>query len=365
MRLLTTVLASLLTAHVFACTNIAIKATDGSVVVGRTLEFGPSLKTQIMTSNRDRQFSNKAPNGKDSYSWKAKYGFVYMNYFGVNEPVDGINEKGLSIGLLYMPGYAKYADVPADPSKAMPYYQFPDWILSSFSTVAEAKQAIPNMVVFTQAQTVQGQQPTVFPLHCVITDATGKSITVEWINGKVEVTDNPASILTNSPSFGWHLTNLKNYANLSPYSPSEIKIGKYTYNGLGQGAGSVGLPGDPTPPSRFVKTAFLAANATPVDNATDALVLVQHILNNVDLPKGYVRGPQNDKDAPMDITQWTVFKDLTNKVLYFKSYDYPTLRSIDLTKIDFSAKAPTLSLPITSPAPQSVDVTSTYLKSKN
>ena len=356
------IIASLSTTSALACTNITLKAKDGTITVGRTLEFGPPLNSNIMTTNRGQQFSNTAPNGKASHSWSGKYGYIYFSYFGQSKPFDGVNEKGLSIGGLYMPGYTTYSPVPANPSNAMPYFQFPAWVLSNFDTVASFKQSVQSITVFNQNMKIAGQGDVSFPLHFIITDKTGKSVTVEWLKGKMMVSDNPLGILTNSPSFSWQLNNLKNFANLSPYSPNPLKISGIDYSGLGQGAGSVGLPGDPTPPSRFVKMAFLTQTAVTADNANDNLVLAQHIINNVDLPKGLVRGTKDDPTAPMDTTQWTVFKDLTHGKIYFKSYNYPSLRMIDLNKIDFSAKAPQLSMPIAAPAPQYIDVTPSFVK---
>lgn len=347
-----------------ACTYITIKAQDGSVVAGRTMEFGPSLNSNIMTSPRGRVFSNKTPDGLKSMTWKAKYGFVYMNYFGQNSAVDGMNEKGLSASGLYLPGFAKYAEQPTSGlDHAIPYFQFDDWVLSNFQTVEEVKQALQSVTVFSQAISLPGHGNVVFPLHDVLTDATGQSITVEWVDGKTNVYDNKIGILTNSPTFDWQMTNLQNYANLSPYSPHPITLNGITYSGTGQGSGMVGLPGDTTPPSRFVKMAMLTQTALPVNNATQATALAESIIGNVFIDKGLVRGAKDQGTAGIETTQWTVFKDLTNHVLYFKSYDYPQLRSINLDKLNFSDNAKVLSMPISQTAPIAVDVTSSYLSS--
>ncbi|MDF1760360.1 MAG: choloylglycine hydrolase family protein [Coxiellaceae bacterium] len=346
-----------------ACTYITMKAQDGSVVVGRTMEFGPNLNSQVTTSPRGREFSNTTPDGKKSMSWKSKYGYIFMNYFGQNAAVDGMNEEGLTISSLYLPGYTKY---PAQPltglDHAIPYTQVDDWALGNFKTVAEVKAGLKNITVFSQTMTVPNHGQVVFPLHEVITDATGQSIVIEWVDGKRHVYDNPLGILTNAPTFDWQLTNLKNYANLSPYSPKPIDIDGFDYSSTGQGSGMVGLPGDTTPPSRFVKMAFLSKTALPVADTNSAMVLAQHIITNVFIPKGLVRGTKDEGASGVEITQWTVFKDLTNHVLYFNSYDYPQLRSISLDKLNFSEGAPSMSIAIGSATPQAVDITEQYKK---
>ncbi|MDF1797212.1 MAG: choloylglycine hydrolase family protein [Coxiellaceae bacterium] len=346
-----------------ACTYITIKAQDGSVMIGRSMEFGPNLNSQVMSSPRGRDFSNTTPDGKKSMSWKSKYGYVYMNYFGQPGAVDGINEQGLSASLLYLPNSTQY---PAQPTSnldhAIPYLQVSDWALGNFKTVAEVKAALNNITVFSQPISIPNHGQVVFPLHAIFSDATGQSIVIEWVKGKRHVYDNPLGVLTNDPTFDWQITNLKNYANLSPYSPSPVDIDGFDYSSTGQGSGMVGLPGDTTPPSRFVKMSFLTKTALPVADSNSAMVLAQHILGNVSIPKGFVRGSKEQGLAGIETTQWTVYKDLTNHVLYFSSYDYPQLRSINLDKLNLTKDAGQLSIPIANATPQAVDITEQYKK---
>ncbi|KTD08326.1 linear amide C-N hydrolase [Legionella jamestowniensis] len=338
-----------------ACTNIMIQSKDNSVVVGRTLEFGPSLNSEIVTSPKGKTFSNTTSDGQSSQSWTAKYGFVYLNFFGQDHAVDGMNDQGLSIGLLYLPGYTQYPKVNKENLKnSIPYFQLGDWVLSQFKTTEEARVALESLVVFDQMLTIDGQQQS-FPLHLVINDAQGKSIVVEFNKGQKQIYENSLGVLTNSPTFDWQLTNLKNYANLSPYAVEPIKVAGMIYSATGQGAGMVGLPGDSTPPSRFVKVAFLQQTAFPVDNAEQAVVLSEHIIDNVFIPNGMVRDAKGRPGT--ETTQWTVFKDLKNGKLYFKSYNFPTLRVIDITTLNLNAGAKVVRIPVSHPALLAQDVT--------
>jgi len=105
------------------------------------------------------------------------------------------------------------------------------------------------------------------------------------------------------------------------------------FNAAGSGSGWLGLPGDWTPPSRFVRTVFLVHSADPARNADEAVNLAGHILNSVDIPRGLIKtkGPVNTD--LIDYTQWVVIKDLTNRVLYFRSYEDLTLKKVDMKKL--------------------------------
>ena len=209
----------------YACTNITIKAKDGTVMVGRTQEFGADLHSRVMSSARGRVFNTTAPDGKAGLSWRAKYGYVLLDFFGQGRPIDGINEKGLSFGYLYLPGYTQYQTVPkGKDNSALNYAYFGDWLLSNFDSVAQVKASLNSINVFAQPVTMGSFTNMIFPLHAIITDDSGKSIVVEFKNGAMQVYDNKLGVLTNSPTFDWQETNLKNYANLSPYSPKKNTI---------------------------------------------------------------------------------------------------------------------------------------------
>lgn len=344
-----------------ACTNITLKAQDNAIVTGRTLEFGPLLKSQLMTSNQGREFTNKGPKGKPGLSWRATYGYVYLNGFNQQFALDGMNEKGLSVSVLYLPNYTDYPLFNEEKqATSLPYFLLGDWVLSQFKTTAEVKKALQSIDVFAQPLKIAGYGQVIFPLHTIVTDSTGSSVVIEFNNKAMQVYDNPMGVMTNSPTFDWHLTNLKNYINLTPYASKAITVDGFDYIATGQGSGMLGLPGDTTPPSRFVRMAFLTQTALTVPSATQAVVLTSHILGNVFIPKGFVRGAKGSDEV--ETTQWTVIKDLKNKIVYFKSYQYPTLQSIQLSQLDFSAKSPLLKLDVDNPSMLSVDATEAFKK---
>lgn len=334
-----------------ACTNFMLNAKDGTVMMTRTLEFGPNLKSEIVTSPRGKQFTSTAPGGGKGLQWTSKYGYVFLNFFGKDMAVDGQNDQGLTIGYLYLPAITKYPTVPKGKShQALSYLQVGDWILGNFSSVDEVRDAIKKQAIFASPMDFGDYKNVIFPLHLVVADRSGKSITIEFTHGKINVYNNKDGVLTNTPSYPWQVTNQYNYANLSPNTPdfNTYKVDGVSYAGTGQGSGAVGLPGDYSPPSRFTKMSFLTKYADKTQNAAQLLNMSQHIINNVDIPKGIVRGIKGD-NVPPDITQWTLFKDLKHNILYFHSYDNTALKEVDINKLNLSKGAPVHRYPVTSP----------------
>lgn len=358
--LVTTFFVFLFTAQIAAaCTDFRIIAKDGTVLITRSLEYALDMKANLRTSPRGRVFTMVAPDGKPGLSWKAKYAYLFLDGLGVDIVVDGMNEAGLSVEALYLPNFAEYQTVPANMSShALPYINFGDWVLGNFKTIEEVRTAVNQVYAF--AQKIPGMGDMIFPLHFSIFDPTGKGIVVEYVGGKLHVYDQ-VGVMTNSPGYSWHVTNLTNYLHLTPLNPPPVISEGVQYSSNGQGFGMVGLPGDASPPSRFIKTATLLHMAIPTDNITGALDLAQHVINNVDIPLGLVREPGTG-NATNDITQWVDFKDLTHKVLYYRTYGDMTLRAVSMDKLNLVENAPRLKMPIARPVLVQ-DLTDTFTKS--
>lgn len=341
-----------------ACTDFRVTAKDGTVLITRSMEYAVDMKANLRTSPRGRVYNTVAPDGKPGMSWTAKNGYVFLDAFNTDFAIDGMNEKGLSFEALYLPNLAQYQTVPmGHNNQAIPYLNLGDWILSSFDNIDQVRSALVNVYAFPQK--VPGMDDMIFPLHFSIFDASGKGIVVEYINGKLNLYDH-LGVMTNSPSYDWHITNMANYVHLAPVNPAPVVANGVTFAANGQGFGMLGMPGDISPPSRFVKTATLAHVALPVDDAVGALNLAEHIINNVDIPLGLVREPVSGNYIN-ELTQWVVFKDLTHKTFYYRTYNNLTLRGVPLAKLNFADNAPRLMMPIAS-TEYVIDVSSTLLK---
>lgn len=343
-----------------ACTDFKLTAKDNTLLITRSMEFGQDLQSNLRSSPRARLYKTTTPNNKPGLTWTSQYGYVYIDGFGIDASFDGMNETGLTFEYLYLPGETQYQSIPTGKDDhALPYSLFGDWVLGNFKNIEELKEGLTHIYVSTQTIPELGE--AVLQAHASIHDATGKGIVVEFYNNKINVYDN-VGVMTNSPKYDWHVTNLRNYINLSATNPQAVTRDGIEYTTTGQGSGAVGLPGDASPPSRFIKIAFMLANVYSAQNATDLLNVAEHIINNVDLPAGFVRSVDAGKTAT-DTTQWVVFKDVTHKMLYYRTYHDMTIRSISLEKIDFSSNAPRLKMPLEG-SPYSVDVTDKFLKVK-
>ena len=262
----------------------------------------------------------------------------------IDTAIDGMNEEGLSFGALLFPYFAKYAPVPVEHDRqALPYTNLGDWILGNFRTVEEVRNALPNVYVYLNQ--VPGLGDTTFPLHYIISDATGKAL-LSNISMGMRIYDS-MGVMTNSPSYDWHITNIANYLHLAPVNPPEVKADGKIFAATGQGYGMIGLPGESALLLVFIKSAVLLQVAVQAADAAGALNLAEHIMNNVDIPFGEAREPSTGNYLT-DITQWVVFKDLTNKKFYYRTYNNMSLQMVDLSKIDFRANAHRLKMSIAS-----------------
>lgn len=359
-RTLVTVCACLLlNFQTNACTDFKLTAKDGTLLITRSMEFGQDLQSNLRTSPRSRLFTTTTPNNKPGLTWTSTYGYIYVDGFNVDASFDGMNEAGLTFEYLYLPGETQYQTIPAGKDdQVIPYALFGDWVLGNFKTTDEVKQALTTIYVSTQVIPQLGN--AVLPAHASIYDASGKGIVVEFYNNKINVYDN-IGVMTNSPRYDWHVSNLRNYVNLSANNPNPITQDGIVYTGTGQGSGAVGLPGDASPPSRFVKIAFMIANVYAAQNANELVNLAAHIINNVDLPLGFIRAINNGVSAS-DTTQWVVFKDITHKIFYYRTYNDLTLRSVEMDKIDFSKHAAPLKMPLVM-SPYTMNVTDKFSNS--
>ncbi|MEP9399141.1 choloylglycine hydrolase family protein [Mesorhizobium sp. KR2-14] len=335
--LLAAVAAAAIIPPAAACTGIMLKTKDGSIVHGRTVEFGTTIESSIAVVPRGYAFVGQTPSG-DGLKYSAKHAAVGAIAFKDLKLLDGLNDAGLAVGAFYFPTFAGYTAVtPANQEKALSPADFTNWLLTQFGSVDEAREAVESEAVIIAPTVLQGWGPEPPPFHYVVYDRTGASIVIEPIAGRLVVHDNPLGVMTNSPAFDWHMTNLRNYIALNPRNVPPITIDGKVFQQLGQGSGMLGLPGDFTPPSRFVRAAVFSATAIPSDNAAQGIEQVFHILNNFDIPVGVAR-EEDGGVMHTDYTMVTTARDPQSLRYYYKTYDDQTIRMVDLTKFDPEGK---------------------------
>lgn len=336
-----------------ACTDFVVQAKDGTLINGRSMDFAVNDQAKVTVFPRGKQWTSEAPGSKKGLQWQQVHGFVAFAILGQEAATDGMNEKGLSAKLLWLPS-VEYQNVPAGKeSYALDAVLVADWVLGNFETVAEVRKALPGVIVWGKELEGLGGIPT---LHLAVHDAQGNSLVAEWIDGQLNLHDNPLSIMTNEPPLPAQWANLRNYVNLSPMMQHDLKLDGMTVSGTGNGSGLLGLPGDCTPPSRFVRAAIIREFAYRPEKGEDAVVFARHLLNQVDVMPGVSR-EKTPQGESADYTQWAGIMDLTNRVLYFADYADQTLRMIDLKKLDFT-RSDYPPIPVSQPSGNAVkDVT--------
>lgn len=327
---------SIFYSQLFGCTGISITTKDGKHIQARTIEWGEfPLGSKLIFSPRGQTFQSLTPKGKNGMSWKAKYGFVGISVASDDFIGEGINEAGLNAGLFYFAHYGSLAPYNSkDDMISISDMELTKYILSSFSSVEEVKEAFRRIKVIPFMLEKDGKAPPT--AHWRVNDANGGRIVIEIMNGKIYIHENTVGVLTNSPDYAWQLTNLNNYVNLHPGSADEFKMQNQAIFPVGSGSGMLGLPGDFTPPSRFVRAAFFLNTAPIANNTYEAITQAFHILNLFDLPIGteYVDKSKIPQTLP-SATQWTAVSNQNEKEFYYRTMYNSQIRKIDLKKIDF------------------------------
>ena len=311
----------------YACTEFMLINENKNVVVGRSMEFDIDLNSQIKIVPKAQKNVSLLKNNEKGFSWTSKYAYIGLTAFGKdNLLTDGMNEKGLSFGFLIFLGAIYPTSSNKNSSNTINYYDIGDWVLGSFETVEEVKIAMQKINIWSHPLP---ELKEVVPAHYSFHDKSGKSIVIEFINGKMNILDNPIGVLTNAPNFEWMMTNLSNYVNLTAFNKDSIDFNGNVVNATGQGSGFLGIPGDWTPPSRFVKIALIKNFVQKTKTGEENRNLAFHLLNTIDIPYGAIRY-SNNKNS--DYTQWVVVKDLSEIKFYYRIYNDLAIKSIDFLK---------------------------------
>jgi choloylglycine hydrolase len=314
-----------------ACTGITLQTQSNQPITARTIEWAAQpLTTMYVLMPRGKMQYSLLPDGTNNgKQFVANYGYVGIAVEDDAFVMEGINEVGLGAGLFYFPQYGEYMPYKEeDNSMCVSDMQFVAWVLSSCATIDEMIALLPTIRVI-------GIDPRASTVHWRVTEPSGRQVVVEIINQEVKVHENPLGVLTNSPELTWHITNLNNYVNLMPGSVPQREIGELTLEAFGGGSGLLGLPGDMTPPSRFVRAAILQATAPRLKTTEKTVAQAFHLMNNFDIPLGLQFSNTDIMPDMPSATQVTIVSDLQNQRLYYRTMYNATIRCIDLKKINF------------------------------
>jgi choloylglycine hydrolase len=207
--------------------------------------------------------------------------------------------------------------------------QFVSWVLSQFSTIDQVKDAMSRVNLVTLDSKIGA-------VHWRIIEPSGRMVVLEIVGGVPHFYENQLGVLTNAPGFKWHMTNLNNYINLEPGSaPDKTLKPGITLQALGHGSGMLGIPGDFTSPSRFVRATFFQTTSPTWATGKETVVQAFHILNNFDIPIGSQHAKADIPKGLPSATQFTSATDQTALRLYYRTAWNSNIRCIDLMSIDF------------------------------
>ncbi len=299
------------------CTTIGFSYKEG-MIFGRTLELGVTLDNKILVVPKNTKDFIRA---KD-INFSSTYSVIGSGFFNIVSFGDGINEKGLMGSTNFFPKYASFAKEAVEEKINMTTSNAFDYLLSRCANVDEVKEEAKKILLVEKI----GEE-TSSSNHFFFMDAQGEKVVLEPNDGNLLAYENPYGVLTNAPEFPWHVTNLKNYIHLKPENTLESKFNDITVTKLGEGTGMLGIPGDFTPTSRFIRGAYFVS-VTDKNLPRDLAILQGfRILSQFDIPKGSVIDTiENHSDE----TLYTSIMDSNKKTYTIKYQNHINLQSYSL-----------------------------------
>ena len=307
---------------IIMCTAMTLQSAENVNFFGRTMDFSYCIEPAIYKVPRNYEWTNILTLQKIHN---------YYSFIGIGQEsdgllgfFDGVNERGFAAAALYFAGYAYFdSQLNSSYDTTVASLDFLHFILGRCATLNDLYHlsneisivGIPDPV--TQA---------VAPLHWIATDRSGRSAVIVMTEAGLMIYDNPIGVMSNSPDFPWHMTNLRNYMGVSPRQNQEAFWGAVKLTPFGQAGGSSLLPGGYTSPERFVRTSYLKTHiAEPVNN-TDSVIACFRIMESVSIPKGIVITDSN----AFDYTKYTAFLNTSSCEYYFKTYENPQITTVSL-----------------------------------
>lgn len=307
------------------CTSLTFQTKD--FYFGRNLDLEYNFGEKIVVTPRQYPFVFKFA------------GTLAQHYaiIGTAQITDGcplyaeaVNEKGLCLAGLNFPGNAVYAKAPAEGKTNLAPFELFGFLLGSCATVQEAEEKLKTVCI---THTAFKDGYPVAPLHWHIADKD-RSLVLECTEDGMHIYENPVGVLTNNPPFPFHLTNLQNYMHLTPNPPKNRFAPALDLSPYGLGLGAMGLPGDASPASRFVRAVFCKWNSEQPQSEEASVTQFFHILDNVAMVSGTVRTPENK----LDKTTYSSCINASRGIYYCKTYNNNQISAVRLFDTAFAAK---------------------------
>lgn len=293
------------------CTAITLQSIQRENFFGRTMDFSYPIEPGLYVIPKNYEWYSLITMKKciDRYSFIC-IGQETDDMLGF---FDGVNERGFAAAVLYFPGYAYY-DLPIKNKEPIASLDFLHYILGRCGSIAELNALLENICIAGLPDPVT---QIAAPLHWIATDRSGKCVVIEQTKIGLKIVNNPVGVMANSPDFHWHMTNLRNYMNVSVAQQEEVYWENISLTPFGQASGTINLPGGFTSPERFVRTVFLKTHVQTPKNRSEAIMACFHIMNSVSIPKGIVLTDR----GTYDYTKYTAFINTNTCEYYFKTYE--------------------------------------------
>ena len=315
------------------CTAITYKTKD--FYFGRTLDYEISYGDEVTITPRNYEF-----NFRHKQNIKNHYAIIGMAYVTENYPLyyEAVNEKGLGIAGLNFVGNAQY-NKKIKGKDNITQFEFIPWILSQSTTVKEAKKLIEKINFLDEPFSTN---LPLAQLHWIISDSI-ESITVEAVKDGIKIYENPVGVLTNNPTFDKQMFELNNYMNLSTKSPKNTFAKSLNLEKYSRGMGAIGLPGDLSSQSRFIRAAFVKMNSVSKEEEKESVSQFFHILNSVEQQRGCCELD----DGIFEITIYTSCCNASKGIYYYTTYDNHQISAVDMHRTDLDSKTLSCYKPVT------------------
>ncbi|MBS7369054.1 MAG: choloylglycine hydrolase [Oscillospiraceae bacterium] len=298
------------------CTAATYKTKD--FYFGRTLDYEFSYGDEITVTPRNYPFAFRSGRKTDNHF--AILGMAHVAD-GFPQYYDAMNERGLCIAGLNFVGNAFYRD-PLPDKENVAQFEIIPWLLSQCGTVSEARERLENINI---TNIPFSDKLPCAQLHWIIADKN-EAITVESVKDGIKIYDNPVGVLTNNPPFDEQMFNLNNYMHLSVSNPQNTFSDKLPLKCYSRGMGALGLPGNLSSQSRFVRVAFVKQNSLSADTEAESVSQFFHILGSVDQQRGCCK---LDEDK-YEITLYTSCCNADKGIYYYTTYDNHKISAVDM-----------------------------------
>lgn len=317
------------------CTAATYKTRD--FYFGRTLDYEFSYGDEIVFTPRAFPFDFRHTARRDTH-----YAILGMAHVADGYPLyyDAMNEKGLCAAGLNFVGNAVYTAVLPGKENIAQFELIP-WLLGSCASVAEVRTLLAGATV---TYTPFSDKFPPAQLHWLIADRN-EAITVESTATGLHVYDNPAGVLTNNPPFDLQMFHLNDYMQLSPKQPENRFSDALALRTYSRGMGALGLPGDLSSASRFVRAAFVRAHSASGEDETASVSQFFHILGAVEQPRGCCEVAE----GKYEITIYTSCCNADRGIYYYTTYDNARISAVDMHAEDVDGKALVRYAPVTEP----------------